>query len=219
MRVFGGESGTCEQLQRTTFGTLWNRHHETHGGKREDYFGPVYLAKEFSGSVEDFLAQCAFGSNDYGSTRTTSTRAGGTPIYQFKWSEDHNLFAGSLKRLVESGMERCSGTHRPPGTRTTSWGASGPRSTRSRRASTGSSSSSSSRGTRSARTRAAASRRCGGAGVEEALHQRLLRRGPPVDLTFEFRSNETRGKSATHVKKTHQYDLRLEAAAREQLDP
>lgn len=88
----------------------WNRHHDSHRGKREDFFGPVYLAKEFSGSVEDFLAQCAFGSNDYGldAYHVDESRRN-LYLFQFKWSEDHNLFKGSLKRLVESGMERVFG--------------------------------------------------------------------------------------------------------------
>ncbi len=39
----------------------WNRHHESHGGKREDYFGPVYLAKEFSAAVVGITGRRIYG--------------------------------------------------------------------------------------------------------------------------------------------------------------
>ena len=198
----------------------WNRHHETHGGKREDYFGPVYLAKEFSGSVEDFLAQCAFGSNDYGldAYHADESRRN-LYLYQFKWSEDHNLFKGSLKRLVESGMERVFGN---------------PQASRNENDFLG-------------RLRAEiyekqasidrvvilfvfkgdperADQSSGLEALREELESKkhfingFFGEDRSVDLTFEFRSNETRGKSATHVKKTHQYDLRLEAPHERQLE-
>ena len=198
----------------------WKSHNETHGGKREDYFGPVYLAKEFSGSVEDFLSQCAFGSHDHGldAFHVDEDRRN-LYLFQFKWSEDHNLFKGSLKRLVESGMDRVFGN---------------PHADRSENDFLG-------------RLRAEIQEKqaCIDRVVilfvfkgdpdkadqsngldflrEELESKKHLINGffgedRSVDLTFEYRSNETRGKSATHVKKTHQYDLRLEAPRERQLE-
>lgn len=196
------------------------RHSETHGGRREDYFGPVYLAKEFSGAVEDYLVQCAFGSHDHGlDAFHVDENRRNLYLFQFKWSEDHNLFKPSLKRLVESGMERVFGN---------------PHADRSENDFLG-------------RLRAEIQEkqacidrvvilfvfkgdpdRADQSSGLEALREELESKKHlingffgeerSVDLTFEFRSNETRGKSATHVKKTHQYDVRLEAPHQKQLE-
>lgn len=198
----------------------WKSHNETHGGRREDYFGPVYLAKEFGGSVEDYLAQCAFGSHDHGlDAFHVDENRRNLYLFQFKWSEDHNLFKPSLKRLVESGMERVFGN---------------PHADRSENDFLG-------------RLRAEVQEkqacidrvvilfvfkgdpeRADQSSGLEALREELESKKHlingffgeerSVDLTFEFRSNETRGKSATHVKKTHQYDLRLEAPKERRLE-
>lgn len=196
------------------------QHIETHGGRREDYFGPVYLAKEFGGAVEDYLAQCAFGSNDHGldAFHVDEDRRN-LYLFQFKWSEDHNLFKPSLRRLVDSGMERVFGNPHADRTENDFLG----------------------------RLRAEliekqacvdrvvilfvfkgdpdrADQSSGLEALREELESKkhlingFFGEGRSVDLTFEFRSNETRGKSATHVKKTHQYDIRLEAPHERRLE-
>ena len=88
----------------------YSRHREGYGGKREDYFGPVYLAKEFGGTVEDFLPQCAFGAYDHGlDAYHVDEGRRNLYLFQFKWSEDHHQFKPSLRRLVDSGIERVFG--------------------------------------------------------------------------------------------------------------
>ena len=70
-------------------------------GRKEDYFALLYLAKEFECQVEDIAHQVAFGGNDYGIDAFYIDRnRRNLYLYQFKWSENHNLFKDSLERLI-----------------------------------------------------------------------------------------------------------------------
>jgi hypothetical protein len=81
-----------------------------HGGLKEDYFPFLYLNKKFKVSADDIVNQVAFGNNDYGIDAYYIDREGrNLYLYQFKWSEDHNLFKQSLERLAKDGMERIFG--------------------------------------------------------------------------------------------------------------
>jgi hypothetical protein len=83
---------------------------QKHGGVKEDYFPILYLMKKFKVNPEDVLHQIAFGNNDYGIDSYHVDREGrNLYLYQFKWSEDHNLFKQSLERLAKDGMERIFG--------------------------------------------------------------------------------------------------------------
>ena len=82
----------------------------THGGVREDYFGLLYLEKEFNLPRDQAAVQAAFGGNDYGLDGFHIDPARrNLYLFQFKWSQSHALFKQSLQRLIESGMDRVFG--------------------------------------------------------------------------------------------------------------
>jgi len=189
------------------------QHRDSHGGKREDYFGPAYLAKEFGGAVEDFLPQCAFGSHDYGlDAYHVDERRKNLYLFQFKWSDDHNLFKGSLQRLVESGMARVFGNPMAERSENDFLGRL--------RAELYEKQSSIDRVVVLFVFKGDPERAQKSAGLD-ALREELESKkhfvnsyfgeGRSVDLALEYRSNDTHGRSAKQVKKTHQYPLRLEA--------
>ena len=83
---------------------------DKYGGCEEDYFACLYLTKKFHSSVPDIAHQIAFGGNDYGLDAYHIDRgARNLYLYQFKWSENHNLFKGSMDRLAKDGMQRIFG--------------------------------------------------------------------------------------------------------------
>ena len=81
-----------------------------YGGVKEDYFPILYLEKKFKLNPDDVVNRVAFGNNDYGIDSYHVDREGrNLYLYQFKWSEDHNLFKQSLERLAKDGIERIFG--------------------------------------------------------------------------------------------------------------
>ena len=79
----------------------------TCGGVREDYFGLVYLEKEHKVPREQARNQIAFGGNDYGIDGFHFDEARrNLYLFQFKYSNAHTQFKGSLQRLIDDGMER-----------------------------------------------------------------------------------------------------------------
>lgn len=78
-----------------------------HGGVREDYFGLLYLEKEYKIPRDKALNQVAFGGNDYGidGFHFDSERRN-LYLFQFKRSDSHALFKGTFKRLIEDGVAR-----------------------------------------------------------------------------------------------------------------
>jgi hypothetical protein len=82
----------------------------TYGGRKEDYFAVLFLAKEFQREIEDVAQQVAFGGNDYGiDAFFIDGERRNLYLYQFKWSENHSLFKESFKRLISAGIERVFG--------------------------------------------------------------------------------------------------------------
>jgi AIPR protein len=80
------------------------------GGVRNDYFGLVYLEREFELETEQAVTQVAFGGNDYGIDGFHFDHARrNLYIFQFKYSESHAQFKQSFHRLIEAGMERVFG--------------------------------------------------------------------------------------------------------------
>lgn len=85
----------------------------TYGGVKNDYFGLVYLEKEFGLSRDQAAVQVAFGGNDYGIDGFhVDPKRENLYLFQFKWSPSHHLFKNSLRRLINAGMERVFGN--PP---------------------------------------------------------------------------------------------------------
>jgi hypothetical protein len=77
------------------------------GGVREDYFGLLYLESEHKIPREKALNQIAFGGNDYGLDGFNfDEQRRNLYLFQFKYSNSHSQFKGSLQRLIEVGMER-----------------------------------------------------------------------------------------------------------------
>lgn len=82
----------------------------TYGGAREDYFGLLYLEKEFNLPREQAAVQNAFGGNDYGVDGFhIDGQRRNLYLFQFKWSASHELFKQSLKRLCDDGMKEIFG--------------------------------------------------------------------------------------------------------------
>ncbi len=78
---------------------------DKYGGNKEDYFALLFLQKKLKCQAEDVIHQIAFGGNDYGIDAYYFDReAKNLYLYQFKWSENHNLFKESLDRLTSNGM-------------------------------------------------------------------------------------------------------------------
>ena len=79
----------------------------TCGGVREDYFGLLYLEKEHNVPREKAVNQVAFGGHDYGFDGFHfDEQRRNLYLFQFKYSNSHSQFKGSLKRLIEIGVNR-----------------------------------------------------------------------------------------------------------------
>lgn len=86
----------------------------THNGRTEDYFALLYLTKKFKCDVEDVAHEVCFGGCDYGIDAYHIDReARNLYLFQFKWSENHNLFKESMERLAKDGLERVFGSPQP----------------------------------------------------------------------------------------------------------
>jgi hypothetical protein len=89
---------------------IFSDHGEHFGGRKEDYFACLHLTNKFKCSVFNIGSQVCFGNNDYGIDAYHIDReTKNLYLYQFKWSESHNLFKDSLERLTKDGMERIFG--------------------------------------------------------------------------------------------------------------
>ncbi|MDG6996549.1 MAG: AIPR family protein [Nitrososphaerota archaeon] len=78
--------------------------------KKEDYFALVYLSKELKKDPDEIAFQVAFCNNDYGIDAFRIDRElHNLYLYQFKWSKNHDLFKSSFERLISDGMERIFG--------------------------------------------------------------------------------------------------------------
>ncbi len=89
---------------------VFSEYKNKYRGRAEDYYALLYLQRKFKCDASVIARQIAFGNNDYGLDAYYIDReARNLHLYQFKWSENHNLFKESLERLAKSGMERIFG--------------------------------------------------------------------------------------------------------------
>ncbi len=89
---------------------IFAEHGRRYEGRKEDYFALLYLTRKFKVEVEEIAHQVAFGGNDYGLDAYFIDRdARNLYLFQFKWSEDHGQFKGSMERLAKNGMARIFG--------------------------------------------------------------------------------------------------------------
>ena len=83
----------------------YENHKSTHTGCVQDYFGVLYLEKNYGLSREDALSQVAFGGCDYGVDGYHFEKCTGNfYLLQFKWSKNVRLFKESLERLTDKGL-------------------------------------------------------------------------------------------------------------------
>lgn len=93
---------------------LYSDERGKYGGTKEDYFALLYLTRKFKCDVADIASQVCFGGCDYGvDAYHVDREARNLYLFQFKWSENHNLFRDSLERLANSGMDCIFGNPTP----------------------------------------------------------------------------------------------------------
>lgn len=81
-------------------------HKTTCGGVRNDYFALVYLQHEHDVPREEAIQQIAFGGHDYGIDAFHFDKdKRNLYLFQFKYSESHQQFKDSFKRLIDAGMQ------------------------------------------------------------------------------------------------------------------
>ena len=86
--------------------TLYSTYKTSYNGRREDYFAIMYLTRKFAVTVEEISHQVAFGNNDYGiDAYYLNASARNLYLFQFKWTEDHAQFKGSMERLAKDGLQ------------------------------------------------------------------------------------------------------------------
>jgi hypothetical protein len=77
------------------------------GGVRNDYFGLLYLEREYGVPREKSVNQVAFGGNDYGIDGFHfDEQRRNLYLFRFKYSPSYAQFKPSLERLIADGMER-----------------------------------------------------------------------------------------------------------------
>ncbi|MFN9494596.1 MAG: PDDEXK nuclease domain-containing protein, partial [Bacteroidota bacterium] len=81
-----------------------------YGGLKEDYFTPLFISDKFERPIETIIDNCAFGNNDYGiDGYYIDKESKNLYLYQFKWSDNYELFKETYKRLIKDGVERIFG--------------------------------------------------------------------------------------------------------------
>jgi len=90
--------------------SVYKQYKHKYEGRKEDYFAPLFLAEKFGNPLEEMMNYSSFGNNDYGiDAYFIDKETRNLYLFQFKWSENCNLFNESYDRLIKSGMERIFG--------------------------------------------------------------------------------------------------------------
>jgi hypothetical protein len=77
------------------------------GGVDNDYFGLLFLEKEFKLSREEASEQIAYGGNDFGIDGYHIDRqTKNLHLFQFKFAKSADQFIGSMQRLITAGLAR-----------------------------------------------------------------------------------------------------------------
>jgi hypothetical protein len=81
-------------------------HHARYGGDSTDYFGPLYIHREFSVPIERALRQVFFGPTEFGvmGFHFDADRRN-LYLFQFHWGTSHETFARSLRDLIDAGID------------------------------------------------------------------------------------------------------------------
>ena len=96
---------TLDRLNET-----FNQFKSKHEGMKEDYFAPLFISDKFDKPIESVLQNCAYGNNDYGiDGYYIDKESKNLYLYQFKWSDNYELFKDTYKRLIKDGIERIFG--------------------------------------------------------------------------------------------------------------
>jgi hypothetical protein len=89
---------------------IYSDYKDKFNGRKEDYFALLYLCRKFKCTPEQIGNQVDFQGHDYGLDAFYLDRPSfNLYLYQFKWSEDHNLFKQSMQRLTTDGLKRIFG--------------------------------------------------------------------------------------------------------------
>lgn len=87
-----------------------------YGGERDDYFGLLYLEREFGLSREVALTQVAFGNCPHGiDAFHLDAQRQNLYLFHFKWSDSPGAFKQPLEGLVDGGLARVFADAEPPG--------------------------------------------------------------------------------------------------------
>jgi len=87
------------------------QHRAHYGGSKEDYFGLLYLTREFDKSAEQLVRHIAFGKDATEGINAFHVDVNRRNLYlfQFQWSKQYQAFREPLRRLAREGMERIFG--------------------------------------------------------------------------------------------------------------
>src|SRR5947209_8750002 len=78
-----------------------------HGGKKEDYFAPLYLSEKSGRPLEEVFRFCSFKKNTSGIDAYYIDReAGNLYLYLFRWTEQPEAFKDAYQHLIHKGMEQ-----------------------------------------------------------------------------------------------------------------
>jgi hypothetical protein len=89
---------------------IYSDYKDKFNGRKEDYFALLYLCRKFKCTPEQIANQVDFQGHDYGLDAFYLDRPSfNLYLYQFKWSENHDLFKQSMERLTTDGFKRIFG--------------------------------------------------------------------------------------------------------------
>ena len=89
---------------------LYAEYRARFGGRKEDYFGLMYLCRKFKAAPSDVISQVSIGANKYGlDGYFIDTGSRNLYLFQFRWTDNHNAFRSSLEQLTTDGLEKIFG--------------------------------------------------------------------------------------------------------------